>query len=58
MNINEEIDFFLHDGIYNRNDNLVDVVECMNGTADLDELLNSEIELIKSDYKCCENCKN
>ena len=57
MNINEEIDFFLHSGIYKGNNNLVDVVECMNDTADLDEILNSEIELIKSDYKCCQNCK-
>ena len=57
MNIDEEIDFFLHSGIYKGSNNLVDVVECMNDTADLDEILNSEIELIKSDYKCCENCK-
>ena len=57
MNINEEIDFFLHSGIYKGNNNLIDVVECMNDTADLDEILNSEIELIKSDYKCCQNCK-
>jgi len=58
MNINEEINFFLHSGIYKGDDTLVDVVECMDDIADLDELLNSEVELIKSDYKCCENCKN
>ena len=58
MNIDEEIEFFLHSGIYKGEDSLIDVVECFDDTADLEELLNSELELIKSDYKSCENCKN
>ena len=38
-------------------DHTADVVESFDSQADLDELLNSEIELIKSDYHSCENCK-
>nr|WP_321267860.1 hypothetical protein [uncultured Sulfurimonas sp.] len=57
--VNEEIEFFISDGIYEDDNNLeLDVVESLDSIADLDELLNSEIELIKSDYNSCENCKN
>jgi len=56
--VNEEIEFFISDGVYEEETNVeLDVVESFNSIADLDELLNSEIELIKSDYHSCENCK-
>ena len=56
--VNEEIELFISDGIYEDDNNIeIDVVESFNSVADLDELLNSEIELIKSDYHSCENCK-
>ena len=59
LKVDEDLEFFLSDGIYeSKDDSLVDVVECMNSTVDLDEILESEIELIKSDYKSCENCKD
>ena len=59
MPVNEEIEFFISDGIYEgENDVDLDVVESFDGNADMDELLNSEIELIKSDYHSCESCKN
>jgi hypothetical protein len=58
MSVNEEIEFFISDGIYEDENTLeLDVVESFDGNADVDELLNSEIELIKSDYHGCENCK-
>ena len=58
ISIDEEIEFFISDGIYEDNNDIeLDVVESFNGIADIDELLNSEIELIKSDYHSCENCK-
>lgn len=57
--INEEIEFFISDGLYEDEGSIeLDVVESFNSIADLDELLNSEIELIKSDYHSCENCKS
>ena len=55
--LNEEIIFCLSDGLYEGNDEELDVVEIDKSMIDLEELLKSEIELIKSDYFCCENCE-
>ena len=58
MPVDEEVKFFISDGVYEDDNNIeLDVVESFNGIADIDEILNSEIELIKSDYHSCENCK-
>jgi len=58
LDVNEDLEFYLHSGIYNgSHEELLDVVECLNDTADLTEIMNSEIELIKSDYNTCKNCK-
>lgn len=54
--LNEEIAFFLSDGIYEGSDEEMDVVEIDHSMIDMEELLRSEIELIKSDYFCCQNC--
>ena len=57
--LNEGIEFFISDGIYeDEEDSILDVVESFDSQIDLDELLNSEIELIKSDYFCCKECKS
>jgi len=59
MPVNEEVEFFISDGIYeDENDIELDVVESFDGIVDIDELLNSEIELIKSDYHSCDECKH
>ena len=59
MSIDEEVEFFISDGICEDDNSIeLDVVESLNGIADIDELLNSEIELIKSDYHSCESCKS
>ncbi|MFY9141828.1 YceD family protein [Sulfuricurvum sp.] len=55
--LNEEITFYLSDGIFEDNSDELDVVEIDNSMIDLEELLQSEIELIKSDYFCCKNCE-
>ncbi|HLD22417.1 MAG TPA: YceD family protein [Sulfuricurvum sp.] len=55
--LNEEITFCLSDGLYEGNDEELDVVEIDKSMIDLEELFKSEIELIKSDYFCCENCE-
>ena len=58
LDVDEDIELFISDGIFeNDNDSLVDVIESFDSTADLEEIMNSEIELIKSDYNSCENCK-
>ncbi|MBL0708972.1 MAG: hypothetical protein JJW00_07995 [Sulfurimonas sp.] len=54
----EDIEFYISDGAYDDKQNLeIDVVESFDSQADLDELLNSEIELIKSDYHSCKDCR-
>ena len=59
MQIDEEVEFYLSDGIYEGDNEIeFDVVESFDGNADIEELLNSEIELIKSDYHSCDSCKN
>ena len=57
LSVDEDVEFFICDGLYEDNDSIeLDVVESFDGIVDIDELLNSEIELIKSDYNSCENC--
>ena len=59
MPINEEIKFFISDGIFEDDNSIeLDVVESFDGTVDMEELLNSEIELIRSDYHSCDSCKS
>ena len=56
--VDEKIEFFISDGLYEDDNNIdMDVIESFNSQVDLDELLNSEIELIKSDYHSCEACE-
>jgi len=58
LEVDEDVEFFISDGIYEKNeDSFLDVVEVLNFTVDLEEIMNSEIELIKSDYIICENCQ-
>ena len=55
--IDEDVEFFISDGIYaDESGVLVDVVECFDSTVDINELLNAEVELIKSDYNSCSEC--
>lgn len=55
--LHEEVYFYLSDGIFEGNDEELDVVEIDRSVIDMEELLNAEIELIKSDYFCCKNCE-
>jgi uncharacterized metal-binding protein YceD (DUF177 family) len=58
LRVEEGVKFFISDGLYEDDDKIeFDVVESFNSTADISELLNSEIELIKSDYHICGNCE-
>ena len=59
MSLDEKIEFFISDGIYKDENNIaLDVIESFDGEVEMEELLNSEVELIRSDYHSCENCKN
>jgi len=55
--LNEEVSFYLSDGIYRGDEEELEVVEIEKSVIDMEELFQSEIELIRSDYFCCENCE-
>lgn len=57
--LDEKLEFFISDGLFDGNESTeLDVIESFDSMADLDEILHSELELIKSDYYSCENCQN
>jgi uncharacterized metal-binding protein YceD (DUF177 family) len=56
MSINEEENFFISDGIYKNAESEDLVIEIENNTIDFDEIIQSELESIKSDYYLCEEC--
>lgn len=57
VNLNEEANFLLSDGIYKDNTESEDlVIEIDNSLIDFDEIIESEIESIKSDYYLCDKC--
>ena len=56
--LNESVTFRLCDGIYEGDDHEFEIVEVENSMIDLEEILDSEIELFKSSYFCCKECKN
>ena len=59
MPVDEEVEFFISDGIFESDNNMdLDVVESFSGDVNIEELLDSEIELIKSDYHSCESCQS
>lgn len=52
----EKVEFLISDGAFEGQDDVYDVVEMFNGVVDLDEVFDSEIALIASDYHACEKC--
>jgi len=57
--LDESVQFYLSDGIYKVEDGSeYDIVEIENSTIDLEEILESEVELFKSSYFCCDKCQN
>ena len=56
INLNEELDLMISDGVCDLE--TLDAVEFFDGKIDLKELVDSEIESVKSDYHYCERYKN
>ncbi|MBS9782352.1 MAG: hypothetical protein KGV43_00955 [Arcobacter sp.] len=56
LNLDEEAKFLISDGIYKDNHNDDVVIEVKDGIIDFDEIIESELESIKSDYYLCEQC--
>jgi len=56
LSIDEVQKFKVCDGISEDED--LDMIECQNHIVDFDEIVQSEISSIKSDYHYCDKCKN
>jgi uncharacterized metal-binding protein YceD (DUF177 family) len=56
--IKESVKFHISDGICKDDDSEYDIIEIDNSIIDLDEILDSEVELLKSNYFSCPNCTN
>jgi len=59
MPLDEKIELFISDGMYKDEDGInLDVIESFDGEVEIEELLHSEVELIRSDYHSCDECKH
>jgi uncharacterized metal-binding protein YceD (DUF177 family) len=56
ISVDENLEFLLSDGIFNDADSEELVIEIENHTIDFDEIIQSELSSIKSDYHICEKC--
>lgn len=58
LEVDETVDLFASDGMYESSEELIEVVEFFEETVDLDTILLSEVETLKSDYNYCSTCKD
>jgi len=58
LHVDEKIDLFASDGLYESGEELLEVMEFFDETVDLDTILQSEVETLKSDYNYCSTCKD
>lgn len=56
-NVNEKVNLYASDGLYESEDDLLDVIEFFEGSVNFDTILQSEVGSIKSDYHYCSTCK-
>ena len=55
--LDEKLELFISDGVYTTNTHVIeDIIEVSGGVIRIDDILHSEIELIRSDYFACEDC--
>lgn len=57
MEVNEELNLLLSDGIYSGNEEEYLVIEIEKGLIDFDDIIESELNSIKSDYHICDECQ-
>lgn len=58
IEVNEKLYFLLSDRIIKNDESEDLIIEVENGLIDFDEIIQSELEAIKSDYHICEQCSN
>lgn len=56
INVDEDLKLTLSDGIYTGYEGDDLIIEIENNTIDFDELIQSELESINSDYHICKQC--
>ena len=56
IEVDEELHLLLSDGVYKRDESEYLVIEVENGLIDFNEIIESELNSIKSDYHICNNC--
>jgi len=54
--VDEDLEFLLSDGVYKNIDSDELVFEVENNTVDFDQIIESELSSIKSDYHICNDC--
>jgi len=57
ISLDETIKFLVSDGVYSSEDEENIVIEVENHTLDFNEVLQSELESLKSEYYICDTCK-
>jgi uncharacterized metal-binding protein YceD (DUF177 family) len=56
IEVDEELHLLLSDGIYKSDESEFLVIEVENNLIDFDEIIQSELNSIKSDYYMCDDC--
>ena len=56
INVDEDMNFLISDGIFKNNDCEDLVIEIDDSLIDFDEIIEGELNSIKSDYYICESC--
>jgi len=56
LNLNEELKIILSDGVFKGEEDEFVVIEIESGLIDFDEIIQSELSSIKSDYFICNKC--
>jgi uncharacterized metal-binding protein YceD (DUF177 family) len=59
LELDEEVDLLVSDGIYSSSEDEENIViEVEDHIIDFDDILNSELESLRSEYHICEECDN
>jgi uncharacterized metal-binding protein YceD (DUF177 family) len=56
IEVDEELHLLLSDGVYKKDESDYLVIEVENSLIDFDEIIESELNSIKSDYHMCKDC--
>ncbi|WP_226799956.1 hypothetical protein [Arcobacter suis] len=56
IEVDEELHLLLSDGVYKSDESEYLVIEVENSLIDFDEIIESELNSIKSDYHMCNEC--